>query len=147
MIGLYLKKHCLKFLVRTSSLKLVLILPFLLQITITVGIIGYLSLKNGEKTVSNISDKLLFEITFRVRQKLSSYTSSAILINKLNAKAIRDNQIDLNEPKVLLKHFSNQLENFQHISMTYWGNESGDFYGARFYEDGTIVSDFSNQKK
>ena len=78
----------IKLLRKTNNIKFILLAPFLIQLIGIITIVGHLSLKNGEKTVNDLSNKLLSEITSRVEEKLRNYTSSAVLINQLNAKAI-----------------------------------------------------------
>ena len=51
---------------RSRTLRTVLIVPFVLQIFATVGLVGYLSFKNGQKAVNEIADRLMAEVGSRV---------------------------------------------------------------------------------
>ncbi|MGL5077603.1 MAG: hypothetical protein ACRDBG_17495, partial [Waterburya sp.] len=45
--------------IKGLSLRLVLVLPFVVQIFSAVGLVGYLSLKNGEEAVNELADRLM----------------------------------------------------------------------------------------
>ena len=48
------------------SLGTVLIVPFVVQIFAAVGIVGYLSFKNGQKAVNNLAYQLMEEVSDRI---------------------------------------------------------------------------------
>ena len=129
------------------SLKYILIIPFLLQLTGVVGLIGFLSFKNGEKIINELTNHLLLENASRVEDHLKYYTRFPININKFNAKAIKTGKINLENKQSLLNHFANQISiSPLYISTIYWGNNSGDFLGATIARDETLIKDFSNEK-
>ena len=70
----------LRFLVANTVSKLplqkVLIIPFVLQIVGTVGLVGYLSFKNGQKAVNDLVDQLMSQVSDRVDQHLDSYLAA-----------------------------------------------------------------------
>src|SRR4028118_1639190 len=68
-------------------LRSILIIPFVLQIFAAVGLVGYLSYKNGEEAVSNLVTQLQNEVSTRIRQQLDSYLDTPHRINQLNADA------------------------------------------------------------
>ena len=94
MLIFYLKKNFLKLFAKSNHLRIIVTLPFLLQLTLTVSIVGYLSFQNGQKTVNSIVSKLLFEIANRVEKQLEVYTSSATAINQFNQQIIVNNNLD-----------------------------------------------------
>ena len=53
-------------------LRAVLVIPFVLQIMATVGLVGYLSWKNGEKAVNNLASQLQEEIGKRAQEVLGA---------------------------------------------------------------------------
>ncbi len=56
---MYAKKifiHLIRF---QLPLQFVFIVPFLLEILLAVGIVSYMSFKNGQKTVDNLVNKLI----------------------------------------------------------------------------------------
>jgi signal transduction histidine kinase len=53
-------------------LKAIFIVPFVLQILIIVGLVGYFSFKNGQKAVKNLNDQLMTEIGDNIEDNLDS---------------------------------------------------------------------------
>jgi hypothetical protein len=70
-------------------LRLLLVMPFLLQIFAIVGFTGWLSLRNEQKAVYKITTQLHSDITERLEQYLISYLKVPQIANQLNADAIR----------------------------------------------------------
>ena len=51
---------------KTLPLQLVLVVPFVLQIFGAVGLVGYLSFKNGQKAVNDVAIQLRQEMSDRI---------------------------------------------------------------------------------
>ena len=81
------------------KLRTVLIVPFVLQIVGTVGLVGYLSYKNGQQAVNEVASQLLREISDRTADHISTYLKTPHLINSTNADAIRLGQLDIKNSK------------------------------------------------
>ncbi len=81
---------------RKLPLRVVLIVPFALQILAAVGLTGYLAYRNGQKTVRDLSSQLRSELTARIDQQLQNYMAVPHQINTLNANALARGQIDAN---------------------------------------------------
>jgi signal transduction histidine kinase len=69
---------------RKVSLQWLLVVPFMAQIAIAVGLTGYLSLRNGEKTVSSLVNRLQQEVGDRVDQHLTSYLETSRQLSQSN---------------------------------------------------------------
>ena len=115
------------------------IIPFVLQICGTVGVIGYLSFRNGQKATGELADTLISEVTNRINDKLESYLYIPHLINQENINAAKLQQLDVNDPQALEKHFWQQTQHFPQLSYIYYGSSQEFFSGAetisvdRFY--------------
>lgn len=57
-------------------LRLILVMPFVLQIFAAVSLTGYLSLRNGQKAVNDLADRLMEKSSNLVSQRLDNYTNS-----------------------------------------------------------------------
>ena len=90
---------------RSRTLRTVLIVPFVLQIFAAVGLVGYLSFKNGQKAVNEIADRLMAEVGSRVEQNLGTYLTVPHQVNQINAAAIELGTLNLQEIPVLQRHF------------------------------------------
>ncbi|MBO1351539.1 MAG: hypothetical protein EBE86_031125 [Hormoscilla sp. GUM202] len=56
-----------------SPVGTVLIVPFVVQIFAAVGIVGYLSFKNGQKAVKNLAYQLMEEVSDRIENHVQEY--------------------------------------------------------------------------
>ncbi|MBD0395711.1 MAG: hybrid sensor histidine kinase/response regulator, partial [Microcoleus sp. C1-bin4] len=83
----------LKFRLRTA-----LVVPFVVQIVAAVGLVGYLSFRNGQKAVNELVVRLQNEASSRVEQHLSNYLDAAKHVAKVNTDAL---ELRLLDPKNL----------------------------------------------
>ncbi|OQW95443.1 MAG: hypothetical protein BWK79_02470 [Beggiatoa sp. IS2] len=143
-----LSRLILKFSGR-DSLRTVFIVPFTLLIFATVGVTGWLSLRNGQKAVNDVATQLRSEITVHIQERLQLYLESPHLVNQLNANAIEAGQLDLQDTKNREHHFFKQLQTFTSIHSNYLGRINGDFFGNIRLPDDTIqvmLADKSTQQ-
>lgn len=82
---------------RKIRLSTTLVVPFVLQIITTVGLVGYLSFRNGQKAVQELANQLNTEITARVVQKLENHLSLPNQINQVNQVVFGQNILNLSQ--------------------------------------------------
>ncbi|MCC3474095.1 MAG: response regulator [Microcoleus sp. PH2017_13_LAR_U_A] len=111
-------------------LRTVLIVPFVLQIVGTAGLVGYLSYTNGQKAVNNLADRLAAQIGDRVVHYLDTYLSAPHSINRINADAVRQKTINLQDLRQLERYLSFQLKQFDSPTTIIFGSKRGDFVGS-----------------
>ena len=124
---------------RSRTLRTVLIVPFVLQIFAAVGLVGYLSFKNGQKAVNEIADRLMAEVGSRVEQNLGTYLSVPHQVNQINAAAIELGTLNLQDLPVLQRHFWRQLQIFDTLTFTGLGLEQRDNLGAERLDNGSLT--------
>jgi signal transduction histidine kinase/CheY-like chemotaxis protein len=106
-------------------LRLVLLVPFLLQISAAVGLTGYLSLRNGQKAIDKLATELGREISDRIDQHLDNYLSTPPIITQINASAIELGLLDLNNFQQAGHYFWKQMQMF-HVGYIYYVMPSGE---------------------
>lgn len=113
-------------------LRTVMVVPFVLQIVGTVGLVGYLSFRNGQHAVSDLANQLMAEVSDRTRQHLESYTALPQHIVELVADDLELGKIDLQgrDLRSLDRYFLHRVKTFNTVSFIYVGNEQGKFIGA-----------------
>ncbi|MDM8568439.1 adenylate/guanylate cyclase domain-containing protein [Thiotrichales bacterium HSG1] len=116
-------------------LRVVLFVPFVIQIFVVVGLIGYLSFTNGQKSVNEVTDELREEITSQIEHHLMTTLKTAQLINQINADAIKIQMLDINNPIIIERHFWQQLQLFNYIGYISFASEQGDYIGAEHREN------------
>ncbi len=110
---------------KKTSLRPVLILPFLLQIMAVVGLVGYLSFRNSQEAVESLATQLMSEVGNRIQDNLKVKLDTAHQINKTNANLIDLGLLPLDNKTLLGRHFLRQIQEYKDISYIYIGNPSG----------------------
>ena len=133
----------LKQVVRKGSgrvpLRTILIVPFVVQLMVTVGLVGYLSFRNGQKAVNDLATQLQGEISDRIQQQLFHYLEAPRVLAQINANAIELSQLNLQDTGSLTRQFWKQRHLFDsaNVSAIYFGSISGEFIGLGFQDDKT----------
>ncbi len=111
-------------------LRIVLIAPFVLLIVFVVGLVGYLSFRNGQQAVNTVAGQLRSEITTRIKEHLHTFLDTPHRINQINASLLRQGQLKANDPQALERHFWQQIEIFDSVTSIYFGNTAGGLVNA-----------------
>ncbi|MBP0015881.1 MAG: response regulator [Roseofilum sp. SBFL] len=123
-------------------LRTVLVLPFVIQLCTTVGLVGYLSYRNGQKAVNNLATQLQGEITNRIEQHLEHYRETPILINKINEDAIKLGKLSLDDVESMARFFWQEHQWVSTASNICMGIDLGGRYaGAILDKDGLVKID------
>ncbi|MDZ8065240.1 MAG: PAS domain-containing protein [Nostoc sp. DedQUE08] len=115
---------------RTVPLQTVLIVPFVLQTLVTVGLVGYFSFQNRQEAISDLASQLRRELTNRIEGKLQTYTEIPHNINRLNASTFAQGKID---PSAVKGEFPlwQQIQIYPMVSDIYCGDRKGSLLGVR----------------
>ena len=131
---------------RKFRLRTTLVIPFVLQIMAAAGLVGYLSFRSGQEAVNEVASQLRNELTNRIKEKLVSYAEIPHNLNRLNARAFSQGDIDVLKVKGEYI-FWQQMQIYTDLSYVYCGDENGAFLGiTRLSEQGRsqIQLEFSN---
>ena len=120
------------------SLRTVLVVPFVLQIGLVVGLVGYLSYRNSQKAVNDLANQLRSEVNARVQQHLNSYVNIPHRVNQINEDAILSGLVKIEEMPLLEYLFWQQIQVFSEASYIQFGNANGEFIGIERMSDGTF---------
>jgi signal transduction histidine kinase/FixJ family two-component response regulator len=129
-------------------LRLILVVPFVLQIFAAVGLVGYLSFRNGQQAINDLANQLTTKTSQLVNHHLDTYLATPHQINQINADAVELGQLNLQDYKSQGHYFWKQLQAFNvgYISYT---QATGEFAAAGYYLDlkqATIDEISSNTK-
>lgn len=124
---------------------MLLIIPFVLQVFGAVGLVGYLSFKNGQKAVNDLAEQLMARTSNIVDQHLDSYLSIPHKVNQINADAIQMGLLDVRDRKTVGKYFLKQMQAYD---LTYIGIglTTGEAVGAARYDGKTVTIDDTTAK-
>jgi signal transduction histidine kinase/CheY-like chemotaxis protein len=128
--------HRLSRFAKSVPLHGILVAPFVLQISLAVGLIGWLSIRNGQQAVNEVAVQLRNELTSRIEQYLQTYLSTPHRINQLNAKAVQLGEVNLQDFASLEHHLWYQLKIFDTVTAVYIGSENREHVAVEREEDG-----------
>jgi len=114
-------------------LRLAFVIPWMLQIVVTVGLVGYLSYRSGQAAIEALAQRLMDEVGDSTTIYLEKSLAAAHLVNQLNADAIRLGYLpgfETQDPDPLEKFFWQQLQRFPTVSTIAIANERGGMIGS-----------------
>ncbi|MGB7057082.1 MAG: adenylate/guanylate cyclase domain-containing protein [Geitlerinemataceae cyanobacterium] len=132
--------------IKEPPLKLVLVVPFILQIFAAVGLTGYLSLRNGQKAVENLAAQLRSDITARIQQKLETDLKIPHRINLMNVEFYRQRAFDLKDLQSLEQHFWRQGLLSPELGTIAVATEGGELVGANRSENYIVVANAATDR-
>lgn len=119
-------------------LRTTLVVPFVLQVVVTVGLVGYLSFRNGQKAVTDLAVQLSTQASDQVRQQLNNYLATPPQVSRLNVQAIALGILDPNDRETAIPFLWEQMKVFENLSYINFGLETGNFVGVGRENDGTL---------
>ncbi|MGF1480833.1 MAG: SpoIIE family protein phosphatase [Cyanophyceae cyanobacterium] len=135
------KQHGQKFRLRS-----LLVVPFVVQIAATVGLVGYLSFRNSQQTITDLATQLSNKVTREINQHLESYLEKPHLVQGVLASAFRNGNLDPNDLNALERQFWSDIQLSGAIDYIYIGKEDGEFLGVQKYLDGRTVVKFRTEE-
>lgn len=112
-------------------LRITLVVPFVVQLLVVTGLIGFLSWQSSSKSVKEVARQLREEITARVSGHLSNFLAIPHIANRFTANALIAGDLNIQEPLDRETHFWGVLQSFDALNNTFFGTTLGDLYGAR----------------
>jgi signal transduction histidine kinase/CheY-like chemotaxis protein len=135
------KKHGKKLLqiFQGLSLRSVVVLPFMIQIVGTVGLVGYLSFKSGQQSVKDLADRLEIEIANRVDKETSNFLDTPHLVNQVLLSTIYSEKLNLANKQDLEKFFFNQIKDHGIVHYLFYVDNLGNFTGVQKLDNGQFI--------
>lgn len=112
-------------------LQWVLIVPFIFQVFLAVGLTGWLSWQSGQTSVQALVNELQSNISDRIQTRTQNFLSTPIQVNQINAKGIQSAQLDLNNSEQIIRHFITLQQIFPQINRIAIGKEDGTYTAVR----------------
>jgi signal transduction histidine kinase/DNA-binding response OmpR family regulator len=124
---------------RRIPLGLVLVVPFLLQIGMAVGLTGWLSWRNGERAVNDVASQLRESVSDRIHDNLLTYVDVPHQVNAINADAILLGHLAALTDQERERHFAQRMVTFPDITHNFWAHMDNqtlvEYLGARRLEE------------
>ncbi len=125
--------------IKTVPLRLILVVPFLLQIIVAVGLTGWFSLRNGQRAINDLATQLEREVSSRIDQHLDTYLALPHHINQVNADAVELGLLDLQNFEATGQYYWKQMQVFD-VGYIYYVLSTGEYAGAGIFEDPNRVT-------
>ncbi|MBH8555535.1 response regulator [Nostocaceae cyanobacterium CENA357] len=119
-------------------LRLILIVPFVIQIFAAVGLVGYLSFLNGQKAVNGLAQQLMNKVNILVDQHLDTYLAIPHQINQINVDARELRMLNLQDFQQTGRYFWKQMRVFN-IGYNSFANPQGEFIGVERLDNGNLL--------
>lgn len=134
-------------LTKNLPLRVVFTVPVLLQLVGVVGLVGYLSFRNGQRAVQNLASQLRSELSARIERELKGYFSAPHDINRLNATALVYGELDIIQASAGENFLFQQMKIHPTIAFVYCGSANqGEFFGVlRSPDTGELQLSYGNQ--
>ncbi|HEY9863172.1 MAG TPA: SpoIIE family protein phosphatase [Candidatus Obscuribacterales bacterium] len=119
-------------------LKTALVFPFILQITVAVGLVGYFSFINGKQAVENLAQQLIESVSVRIENHVLEYFNKSFQVLRLTQDSVAAGTLDLNDFEGLKQYFWNVVAEGDLESYLSYGNEQGEFVGVEHSENNQV---------
>ena len=120
-------------------LRLVLVVPFVLQISAAVGLVGYFSFRNSQMAVNDLAHQLMNKVSRLVDHHLDTYLTTPHQINQINADAIEQGLLDTRDLPSIGHFFWKQMQLYDFSYINY-GLVTGEYIAAGHLEGDLKVS-------
>ncbi|MBD2185340.1 PAS domain S-box protein [Aerosakkonema funiforme] len=120
-------------------LRIVMIVPFVLQITAAVGIVGYVSFQNGQKAVKDLANKLMDETTGRIEQNLHTYLEIPHRVNKIKLDALESKVLNMDNLSAWENFLWRLVQLYPEVNVSTVANKDGRIRAGDRLEDGTVL--------
>jgi len=120
-------------------LRLVLLVPFILVILLTVGIVWYVSFMNGQKAVNEVARQLRSDISARINDHLQKFLKTPHQTVLFNLASMQQGWLDANDTRLFQNYLLEQVKIHQSLTSIYYGNADGGIVGSgREGADGSL---------
>ncbi|MDY7007759.1 MAG: adenylate/guanylate cyclase domain-containing protein [Cyanobacteriota bacterium] len=110
-------------------LRIVLIIPFFLELLIVFGLTGWLSFRNGQRAINDLASKFRGEVAAHIDREIEDYLTIPHLINQLNVYPVKENHLSISPIKGQ-NIFWQQMKLLKSVKWIYCGSPQGEFFGV-----------------
>ncbi len=108
-------------------LQWILVIPFVVQTTSIVGVMGWLFLKTSEQATEDLARQLSHKITLSVEEKFQALANTPYTFLGINQLMVENNLLDLTDFEQLEKLFWQQIQLEDTVNSLYVADQAGRF--------------------
>jgi hypothetical protein len=125
-------------LLRNIPLRAILIIPVLLQVILSIFLVGYFSHLYGQKTLEQRSSNLLTQAGNEVEEYLDFYLQTPLQVSKLNQKVIASQLFTNQRWEQLGQYFTQQQQTYNFLDISYL-NQQQELIGVGYVNEQVLV--------
>ena len=122
-----------------ASIRQVVPIVLSIQITVAVGLTGWISFNSSERTVQKLTRQLCENLNFRVEQQITSYLEESVQVNQAMTTALSNGSVNPNDINQVQKDIFNKLRELNTQNILFYGNESGTMVGVERSGDSNFL--------
>ncbi len=111
------------------SLTCLLVIPFVVQIVIAVGLVGYLSYRSGQKAIEMMTEQLIDQTSHRIQEHLDTFIHTTQQVIAINYQAIQEGSLNIQNPEEIRQHFWKQINLAPSLAAISFANEQRELIG------------------
>ncbi|MGK7889015.1 MAG: diguanylate cyclase [Leptolyngbyaceae cyanobacterium] len=127
---LRLLKHC--------PLRMLLVVPFVLQITSIVGLVGYLSHRSGSQAVSHLADQLMNQTVKRVEIALEDFLQTPQSVLTTNRLSLEGEGVNEQSQAAIERLFWQNISTYKSLTDLTFSSTDGRFVGVGRDKNGFV---------
>jgi hypothetical protein len=115
---------------KAISFRALLVVPLLGQVTLVVGLMGYFSIRNSQRSAQTVAWQLQADMGQRVEQHLDHYLTVPQRLTAVNHQAIQQGMLSLDRVPQFEQFFVTQMQQFPETGYLNFGAPTGEFLGV-----------------
>ncbi len=123
---------------KNIPLTVILVVPFVVQICMAVGVVGLFSFRNGQQAVGELATRLSGEISDRISTRLDNHLKIPPQINQINIDAVKLGILNLKNFQQTGHFFGKQLDLYG-VGYINFAFNNQEFIGAERKDNGEIL--------
>ena len=122
-----------------SSIRHVVPIVLSIQITVAVGVTGWISFSSSEKAIKKLTTQLCDNLNYRVEQQIGSYLDRSIQSNQALSFALSKGTINPNDISEVQSYIFNKSQELQISNILFFGNKNGSMVGVDRLADSSLL--------
>ncbi|MEA5487744.1 MULTISPECIES: cache domain-containing protein [Pseudanabaena] len=122
-----------------SSIRQIFPIVLSIQITVAVGITGWISFNSSERAVQKLTRELCSNLNYRVELKINTYLKESVRINQALTTALLNGSVNPNNIGEVQREIFNKSRELNSQNILFYGNESGTMVGIERQNDSNFL--------
>ena len=122
-----------------SSIRQIFPIVLSIQITVAVGITGWISFNSSERAVQKLTRELCSNLNYRVELKINTYLKESVQINQALTTALLNGSVNPNNIGEVQREIFNKSRELNSQNILFYGNESGTMVGIERQNDSNFL--------